>query len=337
MTPTPQLAAELLRYIPPRPDYDTWTRIVSAVGNSFGEGEALSLLLNHFGDEKPGETRRKLHSRMKSISFGTLVYYATSAGWKPEPGSIKERRAPQTVRKYQAEKKTTIDGEAPIYRLHFADEIHEERAALYEYDAKMTREAAERKVLERHPKAEHTRERLYRLSVNNSVLDKSQDYVTLNSRFENVTLTLSQIAKAIKAGHALCACQFKTKNGRISRNNESWSGSEIVLLDLDYSELIDGVKTRAGNYRSIGEFLQSELASKAALVYTTVSSSDTWERYRVLIELPRFITNATAYKTILQKFITLFGADQARSDLSGIHSGNRAATIYNLTTGEVTL
>ncbi len=335
MTPTPQLAAELLRYIPPRPDYGTWTRIVSAVGNSFGENEALSLLLNHFIEEKPGETLRKIRSRMQSITFGTLVYYATSAGWRPAPGSIKEKRAPQPVRTYQAEKKVTVDGEAPIYRLHFADEIHEERAALLEFDAKMTREAAERKVLEQHPKAEHTRERLFRLAVNRHVVDKSQDYKALNSRFENVTLSLTQIGKAIKAGHALCACQFKTTNGRISRNNESWSGSEIVLLDLDYSELADGVKTRAGNYRSIAQFLESELANKAALVYTTVSSSDTWERYRVLIELPRFITNATAYKTILQKFITLFGADQARSDLSGIHSGNRQATIYDLTNGEI--
>ncbi len=334
MTPTPQLAAELLRYIPPRPDYDTWTRIVSAIANSFGENEALSLLLNHFGDEKPGETLRKIRSRMQSISFGTLVHYATSAGWRPAPGSMKERRAPQPV-KYLTEKKTTIDGEAPIYRLHFADEMYEERAALYEYDAKMTREAAERKVLEQHPEAEHTRERLFRLAVNRHVVDKSQDYVTLNSRFENVTLTLSQIATAIKKGYAICACQFKVNNGRISRNNESWSGSEIVLLDLDYSELVDGVKTRAGNYRSVAQFLESELANKTALLYTTVSSTDNHNRYRVFIELPRFITNATAYKTILQKFITLFGADQARSDLSGIHSGNRQATIYDLTNGEI--
>lgn len=335
MTPTPQLAAELLRYVPPRPDYDLWLKIVSAVGNTFAENEALQLLHNHFGDEKPGETLRKLRSRLQSYTFGTLVHYATSAGWRPAPGSIKEKRAPQPVRKYQTEKKTTIDGEAPIYRLHFADEIHEERAALYEYDAKMTRQAAEMKVFEQHPEAEHTRERLFRLAVNRHVVDKTKDYVALNSRFENVALTLSQIAKAIKSGHALCACQFKTTNGRISRNNDSWNGSEIVLLDLDYSELADGVKTRAGNYRSIAQFLESELATKAALLYSTVSSTDTWERYRVLIELPYFITNATAYQVILRKYIALFNSDAARGGLSGIHSGNRQATVYNLISGEV--
>jgi hypothetical protein len=43
-------AIELLSYLPARPDYDTWIRIVSAIGNSFDEATAEDILLSHFTD-----------------------------------------------------------------------------------------------------------------------------------------------------------------------------------------------------------------------------------------------------------------------------------------------
>jgi hypothetical protein len=82
--PTLEYARELLSYVPARPQYDEWLKIISAVSNTFDEGTALRLLTSKFGDEKPNETERKIKNRLSNISFATLVYYAKRYGYKPD-------------------------------------------------------------------------------------------------------------------------------------------------------------------------------------------------------------------------------------------------------------
>lgn len=78
---TPQLAIELLGYLPQRPDYQTWFYCISAVANHFDEETALNILLTHFHDESPNETGIKIKSKLNSIGIGTLFYYAKLNGY----------------------------------------------------------------------------------------------------------------------------------------------------------------------------------------------------------------------------------------------------------------
>jgi hypothetical protein len=79
---TPNEAIEMLSFIPSRPDYENWIKVISAIGNHFSEHEALSILRTRFIDETSNETQRKLRNRLKNISIGTLVYYAKQNGYK---------------------------------------------------------------------------------------------------------------------------------------------------------------------------------------------------------------------------------------------------------------
>jgi hypothetical protein len=79
--------SELLRWIPTAPDYNTWVRIISAVGNTLPEAEAETVLLAWSPDQKPGETLRKLRSRMTRVGYGSLIYQARQHGYAPQPSN----------------------------------------------------------------------------------------------------------------------------------------------------------------------------------------------------------------------------------------------------------
>jgi 5S rRNA maturation endonuclease (ribonuclease M5) len=78
-------AIEVLSYLPDRPDYDTWTTAISAIGNSFNNTDALSILLRKFKDEAPNQHAYKLQKRMTNVNFGSLVYLAKSFGYSYTP------------------------------------------------------------------------------------------------------------------------------------------------------------------------------------------------------------------------------------------------------------
>jgi hypothetical protein len=78
---TADTAIEMLKYLPSRPDYDDWLKIISAVGNYFGESEALYILRTRFNDETADETARKLRNRLRNVNIGTLIHLAKKYGY----------------------------------------------------------------------------------------------------------------------------------------------------------------------------------------------------------------------------------------------------------------
>lgn len=96
--PTASEVAEVLGWIPSAPDYDTWVRTVSAVGNTLPDAEAEAVLLAWSPDQKPGETRRKLRSRMTRVRYGSLIEIARRHGFDPKA----RYRSRGTVRRHYA-------------------------------------------------------------------------------------------------------------------------------------------------------------------------------------------------------------------------------------------
>ena len=70
--PTPEYCRELLQYIPQRPGYEIWMRIIAAVTHTFPESVALSLLLERFADEQPDE-----HEKTIALLLGRFTFIDT--------------------------------------------------------------------------------------------------------------------------------------------------------------------------------------------------------------------------------------------------------------------
>ncbi len=74
---------EMLDCIPPRPDYDTWIRIASAVWAATGDEELGTELLKEWSpEESEGEYSEKYKSRLSEIGPGTLVHLARENGYE---------------------------------------------------------------------------------------------------------------------------------------------------------------------------------------------------------------------------------------------------------------
>jgi hypothetical protein len=73
--------AHLLSFIPPRPDYPEWLRIISAVASELPPADAEALLKKWSPEEKAGEYAEKLRSPLERVGMGTLVHLAQAGGY----------------------------------------------------------------------------------------------------------------------------------------------------------------------------------------------------------------------------------------------------------------
>ena len=319
--PTPEYCKNLLSFIPKRPDYETWIKIISAIGNTFDYNTSLNLLLSHFEDEKPNEHAIKLQSLLKDITFGTLIYFAKQNGYKPENSKSYEsinykpihlKRKPDQIKFIDAKKNF-------LYR--FKDERIEERIAILEYEGNLSRLEAERIILKDTP--ETPRERVYRIAVNNQVKNKTTDYKKLNDCFENQILTVSEIAENIGNGFSIICSRLKVNdNGKVLRNNESWLCSELIALDIDTGLSID-------------EAFKIPQTKHALMIYTSPSHTPSQHRFRIIFDLPYLEINNKRYASIIEKFISIYNADKQCKDTSRIYFGNNNSTIFLLRTSEI--
>lgn len=76
-----------LSHIPPRPDYEDWLKITSAVFSVLPFEEAFPLLNDWSPEENPGEYKKKYKHRLTGIGVGTLFYYAQRHGYQTEDGT----------------------------------------------------------------------------------------------------------------------------------------------------------------------------------------------------------------------------------------------------------
>lgn len=262
--PTTAQVLLLLSFLPPRPDYGIWVRAISAVGNSFDEHTALTLLLERFSDEKPDEHLHKLRHRLPNTTFATLVWLAKQYGFKPDATFYADSPHPSgTMRQHVRKPDTTFD------------DVRTQQDLLVDTT---------------------TGERLFRLSVNPYVVDKTKDYDLLNIGFQNVTLPLRQIADTVRNGSALCNAVL---NGT-RRCNANFAGSELVILDIDDSHTLQ-------------EAFRHPFTQHAALIYTTPSHTVEQNRFRILFPLPYFERNAARYRDCVRVLQREYSADPAPS------------------------
>lgn len=81
--PTTADVTALLRWIPTRPEYALWIRIIAAVGDALPTADAIAVLKNWSAEERPGEYADRLNHRMTKVRYSTLVYIAKQYGYTP--------------------------------------------------------------------------------------------------------------------------------------------------------------------------------------------------------------------------------------------------------------
>lgn len=312
-------AKYLLSFLPKRPGYDTWIKAISAIGNSFPPAIALNILLSHFADESPQEHANKLKYPLDKIGIGTLIHFAQMNGYNSTINS----NGKKNNYIYESKSKNRISfidcRTDNLYK--FEDYYFEERAAIYQYDGNMSRQQSEQLIIAQYPEA--IKERANRIAINRKVINKSKNYKALTENFENCILTAREIAIEIKLGHAICCAVLKADSkGCIIRKNENWLSSEIFALDIDGGLTIEQV-------------LSMPETETCLILYTTASHSEGKHRFRLIFDLPYLEKNAVRYKKIIEKFIRIFGSDEACKDLCRGYYGNTEAKIYLLRTGEV--
>jgi len=126
--------------------------------------------------------------------------------------------------------------------------------------------------------------------------DKAEAYESLSADFENVDITIKELAEHIALGHSFCA----QHNGR--RKGENFVGTEVIAVDIDNGLTIVGA-------------LESEFVKKyAAFIYTTPNHSEMRNRFRVVFELERMIDDPLEMRRAYQGLIRKFGGDKACKD-----------------------
>jgi len=84
---------EMLKFIPPRPDYSDWIRIASAVWSVLGLEDGCRLLAEWSPEEKPGEYADKHRHKLSQIGIGTLIHYAAANGFDAKAAARRKRWA----------------------------------------------------------------------------------------------------------------------------------------------------------------------------------------------------------------------------------------------------
>jgi putative DNA primase/helicase len=74
----------MLGFIPKRPDYRDWIKVVAAVGDALPDADAIELLCEWSPEEREGEYAEKLRHRLPNVTVRTLFYLAKQYGWVTE-------------------------------------------------------------------------------------------------------------------------------------------------------------------------------------------------------------------------------------------------------------
>ena len=139
-----------------------------------------------------------------------------------------------------------------------------------------------------------------KVAVCRKVVDKSKDFETLATGFENLELTQEELAREINAGHAFTTWHTSR------RKQENFTVGGYIALDFD--------KATPGDVERLAE--DEFTKSHFGIFYYTPSSTDDNPRFRLLFELETEITDPTFYRDAVQALIWSYNEWGAVADTS---------------------
>jgi len=355
----PEKAIEMIQFIPSRPDYETWTRVISSIANYYDFNTAVSILKSRFADETINETEIKIKNRLRSVGIGTFIYYAKKYGYMANKTATNRRSydlRQKAIRNYneilkpleKPENSLKLDiselrEKKPLFKaLEPLNDFQNEVVNEYMKTGLSKLESVS-KVIESCDMIK--KERAYYVSANKHILNKNlnpntlqkygyidnktnqfkESFSELNNNFKSYIATSKEMIRLITDGNPLIFCKLKKQpDGTYNRKSENFLKSNCFGIDID-----GGL--------SIESALKIPETRKALFLYTSPSHTESAHRFRIVFGLPFiFESDKTEHlKEIIKHYISIYGADKQCSDLTRIFYGNNNTTVYNIQTGEI--
>ncbi|MUH00631.1 DNA primase [Scytonema sp. UIC 10036] len=174
----------------------------------------------------------------------------------------------------------------------------------------------------------------FRFAVNSAGLDKDWDFKLLASQYQDKEGTIHDVARHVKAGHALCAGLLGGK----WRSKANVLGSQVILLDIDNSDVlrdelgqpvkgVDGKSIKIYKHQlTIEEALTDPfIRQHCALIYTTASHKPDWHKFRLVFVLPEYLEGADTVEACTRFLMQHLPHDPACKDASRVFYGNTKA------------
>jgi len=335
--PTIEYAKTLISYLPKRPDYELWVKIISSIGNTFSENESLDIILSYWTDERPNETLYKLRNKQTNISFGTLIYNAKINGYTNDVNprkSIPDKHVDYLNRQFQKESEpekiiTDVRIDLPEQVFKWADEeqVFFDLAVKGEIEKGKNRDEVIEYYTRKFSESEciaKSETRLYDVMLNRHIINKPTDQNIIKSnqhKFVFARLSADEMMQNISKGYAfLPSILTPDGQGNFKRKNDYWSYSDLIVLDID-----GGLK--------VDESLNIPQTANALFLYYTPSYTPENHRFRIVFALQGRCYNAELYKEIYLYYSSLYGADKQCKDLSRFYFGNSNTTLIDVQNG----
>ncbi|WP_322105252.1 signal recognition particle [Paraburkholderia sp. J41] len=146
--------------------------------------------------------------------------------------------------------------------------------------------------------------------VKNKARPGSADFENFAAGFENLTLSLHEIAAAVAKGYSWCA-QHTNR-----RNAANFVCTDVLGVDLDEGWTLDSL------------LAHDLVVNHGLLIYETYSSTPERPRYRVMFRSPYTIINAEDMRKILRGLVRLLDADESCVDPCRGYYGNEGCKPY---------
>lgn len=150
--------------------------------------------------------------------------------------------------------------------------------------------------------------RTLQLAVNPHIVDKAIEgqVHTLTTKFENVSITIEELANYVNQGHPFCP---QHSGGR--RSNANFVRSDVLGVDIDAGLTL--VEALANPY----------IQQHAAMIYTTPNHTDARNKFRIVFALERAISDGEEMRAALRGVIRKFGGDIRCDDSCRLFFGSK--------------
>jgi hypothetical protein len=150
-----------------------------------------------------------------------------------------------------------------------------------------------------------------KIAINEYIIDRASSAVIgqYNNAFKNVDINAEELARSVKKGYAFCA---QHKNGW--REGSNFTEAGFLAVDID-----DGLTVQNALN---DEFVQTY----ASILYTTIRHTDEFQRFRIIFELDKAITDAAILRDAVTGLIQRFGGDTACGDVCHMFYGSSTST-----------
>ncbi len=164
-------------------------------------------------------------------------------------------------------------------------------------------------------------------AINPFVIDKTEKHWILTSKFRNYSISPEEILDYIQKGHPICSCKLlENDEGFCYRDSDNFVSGQIIGVDID-NKIGDIKLSIAEGYVSYEDALSDPVVtSKASFLYTTKSSTEEHNRFRIIFVLEEPIEDKVQYKTIISHFANYFKGDKVATAVCQIFYGSKNCT-----------